>query len=171
MAFTVKFSDPATGHPRYNFDQTIRKGARGADLQLLQVLLNLLYFDLAPTSAPFGFVPPSGRLVEDGFEGPETAKFVSHCRSQFLENGAGLVDLQEHPEARGLDPMRQPGQKSTRLKVQYFIDVLNENVSAMDASQRLGRYARLSSDQRVPLQLRNALKTVKLTANKYMFGG
>lgn len=171
MAFTVRFQDPVTGHPRYNFDQTIRKGSRGTDYQLLQVLLNMLYFDEADATRPVGFEPPVPRLVEDGIDGPQTRQLAAHCRERFIRAGINLVSLDEHPEGRGLDPMRIPGQSSTRLKVTYFIDALNSTVSNFDALLDLKRYPRLAFDNQVPLPLRNALKTVKTTANKYRFGG
>lgn len=171
MAFTVRFQDPFTGHPRYNFDQTVRKGSRGVDVQLLQVLLNMLYFDLSERTGPMGFVTEVPRLVEDGIDGPQTRELAGHCRSIFIESGINLVNLNEHPEGRGLDPMRQPGEASTRLKVTYFIDSLNRIVSNFDAALGLNRYAFLAFDDQVPLALRNALKTVKTTALKYQFGG
>jgi hypothetical protein len=169
MAFTVDFTDPTTGHPRYNFDDTVRKGQHSTDAMLLQVLLNMLYFDLAEGSAPLGFVPVTSRLDEDGIVGPDTRKLSSHCYHQFQLNGANLANVEEHPEARGLDPMRAVGELSHRLQVQYFIDVLNANVSFLDADAGLGRYTMLAFDDKVPARLRNALKTVKSTANKYMF--
>lgn len=169
MAFTVDFTDPTTGHPRYNFDETVRKGANTVDGELLQVLLNMLYFDLAKVSAPMGFVPVTPRLAEDGIIGPDTRKLASHCYHQFEANGASLANVDEHPEAKGLDPMRAPGELSHRLHVQYFIDVLNGNVSFFDADTGLGRYAMLPFDETIPRRLRNSLKTVKTTANKYRF--
>jgi hypothetical protein len=169
MAFTVNFRDPTTGHPRYNFDQSVRKGGRGVDVELLQVLLNMLYFDLAKASAALGFVPPTERLIEDGIVGPDTIKLATHCYHQLEKNGAPLANTDEHPEARGLDPMRQPGERSRILVVRYFIDLLNDNVSFFDAQTGLGRYALLPFDRQIPRGLRNALKTVKAKADKYRF--
>lgn len=169
MAFTVDFKDPTTGHPRYNFDETIRKGGRGIDVQLLQVLVNMLYFDLAAVSAPFGFIPNTPRLTEDGILGTDTIKLSTLCYHQFEKNGAPLANTAEHPEARGLDPMRKPGERSRILVVRYFIDLLNENVSFFDAQTNFGRFALLAFDKQVPTGLRNALKTVKAKANKYRF--
>ncbi len=169
MAFTVDFKDPTTGHPRYNFDESVRKGGHGIDVELLQVLLNMLYFDLADGSAAFGFVPPTARLIEDGKLGKDTITLSTHCYHQLEKNGAPLANTAEHPEARGLDPMRKPGERSRILKVRYFIDLLNENVSFFDAQSNLGRFALLPFDNAVPRGLRNALKTVKSKANKYRF--
>lgn len=170
MAFTISsFRDPLTGHPRYNSDQTMRKGSRGQDVELLQVLLNMLYFDQAKESAILGFVPPTARLDEDGVVGKDTVKLTIHCYGNFQDLGAPLADLAEHPEARGVDPMRKPGERSTRLKVRYFLDLLQDMVSFNDSKLSLGRYAKLASDTSIPRGLRNALKTVKPKAAKYQF--
>ena len=169
MAFTIKdFIDPTTGHPRYNIDQTLRSGSRGVDTQLLQVLLNMLYFDLAPAAARFGLVPPVPRLVEDGIAGSQTGILTNH----FFDNApkaALLVDRSQHPEAGGVDPMRKPNQLSTRLKVRFFIDALNLACSSFSVQLGQTRYPLLRTDPTVPVALRNALKTVKLKATKYQF--
>ncbi len=170
MAFTVDFTDPATGHPRYNIDQTLRKGSRGTDARLLQVLLNLLYFDLAAPASRFGFIPPTERLDEDGVLGSQSVLLANHFAST-ATSSAGMVDLRQHPEAGGIDPMRKPGELSTRLKVRYYIDALNLACSSFSAQTSHPRYALLRSDPTVPVELRNALKTIKAKADKYKFGG
>ena len=168
MAFTLDFVDPVTGHPRYNIDQTLRAGSRGVDAQLLQVLLNMLYFDLAPAAARFGLVPPTERLVEDGKLGQQSVLLGSH----FFENApkaAQLVNRREHPEASGIDPMRRPNELSKRLKVRFYMDALNLACSSFSVQLGQTRYALLRSDSSVPIALRNALKTVKSKADKYRF--
>lgn len=170
MAFTVNFTDPATGHPRFNFDQTLTTGSRGADVQLLQVLLNMLYFDLSPASSRFNFVASTDRLSEDGILGKQTASLTNDFIVQ-ARTSANLFNIRDNPEAAGIDPMRKPGELSPRLKVRFVIDALNTFCSSFSSQLGIDRYRRLASDPKTPTQLRNALKTVKSTANKYKLGG
>ena len=170
MAFTVDFIDQTTGHPRFNVDQTVRRGTRGPDGTLIQVLLNLLYFDLQPAAARFGFTPPTDRLVEDGIVGDQTVILASHFFDA-APKSAGLVDFTQHPEAVGVDPMRAPGQLSTRLHVRYFMDALNTFCSSLSAQLGNDRFRLLASAKSTPVSLRNALRTRKAVADKYRFGG
>ena len=175
MAFTVKFTDPLTGHPRYNIDQSLRGFVRpaSADAMLVQVLLNLLYFDLSSVSVPLGHELPTGRLQGplkvDGLIELETLKLINHSADVFLKNGRGVLNPVGHPEALGVDPMRVPGEPSPRLKIRFYIDILNEEVSVLDADIGLNKYAFLRFDPTLPRLLLNSLKTVKSKANKYAF--
>jgi hypothetical protein len=168
MAFTVDYTDPLTGHPRYNIDESISTdGGEKEDLRLIQVLINMLYFDLADQGRPRGFkAPEKRRLVEDGLMGDHTANFVDHCWRTFIKNGANLAPIWS-VGASTIDPMRRRGELSTLMHVNYFLDLLNENVSYFDVEAKLGRYPLLRWDEKVPAALRNALKTVKSTAAKY----
>lgn len=169
MAYTIDFTDPETGHPRYNFDFSIGTATRGDDVQLLQVLLNMLYFDLADQSRPRGFIPPRNkRLVEDGKIGERTIELVEQCYTRMLKIGENLAPLDSVASSQ-LDPMRRPGERSHIMHVNYFIDVLNDDVSVADSDAGLGRYPLLAFDPTVPDALRNALKTVKTTASQYEF--
>ena len=170
MAFTVIFTDPATGHPRFNIDQTLNFGSQGADVELLQVLLNMLYFDLQPGSGRLGFVPPTEQLKEDGIFGLETQKLGRHFFAT-VQKRAGLFDPGKNPEATGIDPMRAPNELSHRLKVRYIIDALNISCSSVSAQSGNTRYQKLASDTGIPVRLRNALRVRKKTADKYRFGG
>lgn len=169
MAFTIDFTDPTTGHPRYNFDFAIGPATHGDDVQLLQVLLNMLYFDLADSTRPRGFIPPRNkRLVEDGKVGDRTIELTVQCYERMIKIGENLAPLDSVAGSQ-LDPMRQPGERSHILQVVYFIDALNDNVSFADSIAGLGRYPLLAFDPTVPDALRNALKTVKTTAGQYEF--
>lgn len=172
MAFTVlNFKSPGANHPRYNFDQTLVVGSRGNDAKLLQVLLNMFYFDQAKEALARGFVPLTDRLVEDGIIGHDTTVLASDFKEKAFQLGSGNLSGFEHPEAQGLDPMRKPGELSPRLKKRYFIDLLNDVVSTFDAKLKLGKYPLLASDPSVPVSLRNALSRQKSVADKYRFGG
>jgi len=167
MAFTLDFTDPLNGQPRYNIDFAIGKFDRKSDVMLLQVLLNLLYFDLASGSAALGFVAPAKeRLKEDGKLGDLTSRFIVATYLQLLKNSANLAPFVSRG-ADTLDPMRAPGERSKLMNVNYFIDVLQDNISFLDAQQQFGRYGLLRFDNDVPAHLRNALKTVKDTAAQY----
>lgn len=171
MAFTLLASDPLTGHPRYNIDYPIAERGYKDDVMLLQVLLNIWYFDLADVSHPLGFVPPAkvrGRLVEDGKMGDQTGELSIHCYGEFVKQGADLTALWT-PGGDQIDPMRQRGERSTLTHKHYFMDFLNEACSRGDVEKNLGRYAFLRWDPSVPELLRNALMRTRATA--YQYGG
>ncbi len=172
MAFTLDYADPNTGQPRYNIDQSINAyGGEREDVRLVQVLLNLLYFDCAQggerNARSFGFeAPEKKRLVEDGWMGEHTATFIEHAWQRMLKNGHDLAELRS-AGGQSIDPMRQHHEKSTLMHVSYFLDVLQDYVSNLDVELGLKRFGYLRWDERVNVSLRNQLKYVKHTAAQY----
>lgn len=165
MAFTTPFiSLGGKSLIAYNIDWSVgRIGSNTReDVMLVQALFKIFYYELV------GYDPPPGSttIVVDGRYGPITQTHITHFQQQAIEDGKKV-------QADGIfDPFRKPGSGalSPNSKSVYALDLLNNCCAVFCERQGMdveNNYINLPNRQDMPLSLRNALKRVKKTANKY----
>lgn len=166
MAFSQFVTGSVTKLPTriYNSDYAVgRTGVNNrADVMLLQALFRIFYYEMMGFNE--GFDPPPGEndvIVVDGWMGPITQRHIDHFQSQMIESGADLAR-----DGR-VDPYREPGQRSTIQHKVYTMYKLNAQCQQAGFKNKSPAYSALGERPDMPIELRNALKMVKQTANQY----
>lgn len=170
MAFTTKFVGATSGlqHVAFNVDWSVgRVGSNNReDVMLVQALMRIFYYEMMGFNHEFD--PPPGEtapIVVDGWYGKVTQRHIDHFQDQAITRGKDIA-------RDGIfDPYRAPGQLSTIQKKQYAFDLLNNGCANICKEQGQPNYDNLPNRTDMPVQLRNALKTIKSTAAKYQQGG
>ncbi|HMN20144.1 MAG TPA: peptidoglycan-binding protein [Ottowia sp.] len=161
MAFSYPLNEPGIPY-FYNVDFSV--GARGhnrrEDVLLVQALLRIFYYEVGFENCP----PPPGEngIAVDGFYGSSTQRHINHVQQQFIAvgNDTGNDGL--------LDPFRSPPYSTSLITKQYYTLVLLNDACAYGCIETgLDNFVDLPLRADIPIQLRNALATVKTEATRY----
>lgn len=160
MAFSYPLSEPGIPY-FYNVDFSV--GARGhnrrEDVLLVQALLRIFYYEVGFENCP----PPSGEngIAVDGFHGSSTQRHINHVQQQFIAvgNDTGNDGL--------IDPFRTPYEGSLITKHHYTLVLLNDACAHGCIETGSNNFVDLPQRDDIPIQLRNALMTVKTEATRY----
>lgn len=165
MAFSTSLiGDSGIARVAYNIDWSV--GQIGSnlkvDVMLAQALLRILNYELLGFNADYD--PPPGEtgvIAVDGLMGPVTQRHITNFQRQAVSRGYKVM-------IDGIfDPFRKPGASSTISKSRYAMDLLNNACGNLCLKQGIDNYDRLATREDVPIELSNALKRVKTTANQY----
>ncbi|MEO7242129.1 MAG: peptidoglycan-binding protein [Variovorax sp.] len=148
----------------YNTDWAVGQGGSNGreDTMLVQALFHILYYEDVDT----GCTPPAGStgIAVDGWYGPATQRHINHWQSQMRSDGENVL-------CDGvMDPFRGQKEASTISKTRYALELLNNACHNACKDEGKTNFLNLPNRQDIPVELRNALKTVKTTAAKYQYG-
>lgn len=169
MAFTSSYVSAKSGKTFgiYNIDWSVGRIGSNLhdDVMLVQALLRIFYYELEDAAGP-GYEPPPGEsgIDVDGWIGKHTQAHITQFQTQMKAKGYNIM------QDGIFDPYRVHSMASTVSKTIYTIDFLNNGCANLCDQKGLNNYDNLANRQDIPQQLRNALKTVKKTANKYKYG-
>ncbi|VTU31915.1 MULTISPECIES: peptidoglycan-binding protein [unclassified Variovorax] len=164
MAFSFKYIGSTSHVERvlYNLDWSVGRigGNLREDVMLAQALLRMVFYELAGKG---GLLPPLGAdgIEVDGWIGPSTLRHIAQFQDQAISLGQKVL------RDGNFDPFRKVGQSSTISHTRYSIELLNNFCANNCDTNRMRNFDDLPVRLDVPLQLRNALKTVKKTAAQY----
>lgn len=172
MAFTTKFNsyyDPTVLRTAYNIDWSVGRGGSNGreDVMLVQALFRIWFWETMQVGDDIMPVPPGETEVikVDGWWGPSTQRYIDHFKQEAIKRGADITSDVV------MDPFRETTWAKSRIsKTDYALGVLVGKCARNCEANGETFYVNLPNRQDVPLQLRNALKMVKSTANQYRYG-
>jgi hypothetical protein len=151
MAFVTPVIGTQTGlHNSYNIDFTVGAGKTNVltDVQLVQVLLRLVHFELKkPVAPPAGEKP----IVVDGKLGQSTLRYIAHWQRKAKADGIKVL-------LDGVfDPYRKQGELSHIAHVSYTFELLNIICNNECVLQGMDNYKNLPKRTDIPTELRGEL--------------